>query len=272
MRNKTIYLSLLLALSLVLSACSAITQAQPAQTVLAQSQPALAQSSGQAQPVQAQVGQAAQNSQPPLRTISVNGNGKVYLTPDIAYIYLGVHTESPDAKEAVSSNNAQSQKVKDALTQFGIDPKDIQTSNFSIYPNQQYDNNGKPTTLRYIVDNTVYVTVRKLDKIGDLLDAVVQAGANSIQSISFDVADRSAALSQARKLAVTDAHDQAQELAQAAGVTLGDVQTISYYSSPTPVPMYDAKSLGAAAAPASVPISTGQLVLSVDVSMVYTIK
>ena len=87
---------------------------------------------------------------------------------------------------------------------------------FSIYPNTQYDQQtGKPGTTTYVVDNTVYVTVHQLDKLGDLLDATVQAGANSVNNIQFDVADKSSAIQQARDQAVKDAQTQAQELASA---------------------------------------------------------
>lgn len=209
------------------------------------------------------------------RTISVNGTGKVYLNPDIAYVTIGVHTENKDAAQAVAQNNAQSVKVKEALTGMGVDAKDIQTSNFSIYPQQQYDQTGKPTgEINYVVDNQLYVTVRDLETIGDLLDTVVKAGANSIYGIQFDVADRSKAQSEARKLAVADAQAQAEELADAAGVTLGPVQTISTASIQTPVPLYE-KGMGggaAVAAPSTVPVSAGQMVLQADVYMVFAIQ
>ncbi len=91
----------------------------------------------------------------------------------------------------VDTNTANSQKVADALKTFKIDPKDIQTTNFSIAPQQQYDNNGKLTgAINYMVDNTVYVTLRDITKMGDVLAAAVKAGANSINSIQFDAADR----------------------------------------------------------------------------------
>ena len=206
------------------------------------------------------------------RTINVTGNGKAYLTPDIAYINIGVHTENKDAAEAVGSNNTQSQKVADALKKFNIDPKDIQTTNFSIYPQQQTDPTGKVTGVTYIVDNTVFVTLRDISKLGDVIGAAVDAGANSINSIQFDAADRSKALSEARKAAVADALAQAKELASAAGVTLGDIQTINSYGS-QPMPMYDVKGVGgAAAAGAPVPVSPGQLVLTLDVNVVFGIK
>jgi hypothetical protein len=208
------------------------------------------------------------------RTLNVTGNGKAFLAPDIAYINIGVHTEDNNAAEAVGSNTTRSQKVADALKKFNIDPKDIQTTNFSIFPQQQYDPNGKLTGITYVVDNTVFVTLRDISKLGDVIGAAVDAGANSINSIQYDAADSSTALSEARKAAVADALAQAKELAAAAGVTLGDIQTINSYGGGVPMPVYDAKGYGggAAVAGAPVPVSPGQLVLTLDVNIVFEIR
>jgi uncharacterized protein YggE len=206
------------------------------------------------------------------RTLSVNGAGTISLTPDIAYIYLGVHSENPSASEAVSSNNAQTQKVIDALKSLGIDEKDIRTTNISIWPSTQYSPEGVQTGTIYMVDNTVYVTIRDLTKLGDLLDSVIKAGANTVNSIQFDVADKTEALKQARDEAVNNAVAQAGELALAAGVTLGEVQTIGFYDS-VPSPVYEGgKGGGGAAADMAVPIQPGQMTLTVTVSMTYIIK
>ncbi|MGA7193781.1 MAG: SIMPL domain-containing protein [Anaerolineales bacterium] len=215
------------------------------------------------------------NPTPTQRTLSVTGTGIVYLTPDVAYINIGVHTEQPTASEAVSTNNDQTQQVINALTNFGVDAKDIRTTNFSIYPNTQYDQQtGKPGTTTYVVDNTVDVTVRQLDKLGGLLDATVQAGANSVNSIQFDVFDKTSAIQQARDQAVKDAQTQAQGLASASGVTLGDVQTVNF-TNDIPQPVTDVFGKGGGgleAAPASVPINNGQLTLTVTVDMTYELK
>lgn len=218
----------------------------------------------------------AQTPQPeltaPQRTITVTGSGKTSLTPDIAYISIGVHTENKDAAEAVAANNSQTQKVLEALKSFNIDPKDIQTTNFSIYPRQDYDQEGKPTGITFVVDNTVYVTLRDIEKIGDLLDAAVKAGANSISGIQFDVENKTEALSAAREAAVADAQAQAEELAQAAGVELGPVQSINSYSNyPVPIEQPRAAVMMDSAA-ASVPISPGQMTVTVDVNMVFLIQ
>ena len=205
------------------------------------------------------------------RTISVAGTAQVTMTPDIAYINLGVHTEAATANAAVEANNAITAKLMDALKTAGVAEEDIRTTNFSVYPSAKYDpQTGEQTGISYVVDNSVYVTVRNLDSLGDLLDASVKAGSNSINSIQFDVEDKSQYLSQARTAAVENATQQAQELATAAGVELGDVQTISYFDS-IPVPLAREQAF-AAAADSTVPVSPGTMDLTVTVNMVYFIK
>ncbi len=215
------------------------------------------------------------NPLPPQRSLNVSGTGLVYLTPDVAYINIGVHTETPTAAEAVTANNTQTQQVVDALKKAGVAAKDIRTSNFSIWPNTQFDpqTNTKLGTT-YVVDNTVYVTVRKLDNLGDLLDAAVKAGANNVNSIQFDVADKSSAIKQARDQAVKDAKTQAQELAQAAGVSLGSLQSINFNDNvPAPLMETYGKGGGGGAAPAAtVPINPGTMTLTVNVNLTYEIR
>lgn len=210
-------------------------------------------------------------TQPTERTITVTGTGMVTLTPDIAYISIGVHTQNASAKDAVTANNTQAQTVMAAIKGFGVADKDIQTTNFSITPQQQYDNNGKVTGTLYMVDNTVYVTMRDLTKLGDLLDSMVSSGANSISSISFDVADKTAALSQARQAAVKDAGKQANELTQATGVSLGAVQSISYTDTTAPITVQYARAEAAAPVP-SVPVSAGSMQITTTVTIVYALK
>jgi len=207
------------------------------------------------------------------RTITVSGSGQAFLVPDIAYIYLGVHTENPTASEAVTENNAQTETMIKALTDFGIDAKDIRTTNFSIWPNDRYDpQTGQPTGEKtYMVDNTVYVTVRALDTLGDLLDTVVAAGANTVNSIQFDVAEKDTSLKDARAEAVKDAQAKAQELAEAAGLQLGEIQSIEFIDS-QPYPFFEGKGGGADVAASTVPIQPGQLTFTVNVNVSYLLK
>jgi uncharacterized protein YggE len=208
------------------------------------------------------------------RSLSVSGNGQAALAPDIAYIYVGVHTENTTAAEAVAENTKQTQTVIEAIKKAGIDEKDIRTTNFSIYPQDKFDpQTGAPTgTKIYAVDNSVFVTVRKLDQLGDLLDTVVKAGANNINSVQFDVANKADALKQARAEALKDAEAQAKELASAAGVSLGEIQSISFMDN-QPIPLFDGKGGGGAGLQAAaVPIQTGQLTFTVTVNVTYAIK
>ena len=209
----------------------------------------------------------------PQRTISVTGSAQVKLIPDIAYISIGVHTENADAAEAVASNTSRVQEVIDAIIAQGVEPEDIQTSNFSIYPQQEYGPNGETLGIKFVVDNTVVVNVRNLTTIGDILGAAVDAGANNIYGVSFDVIDRQAANIQARQAAIENAEAQASAMAEAAGVELGQIQSINAYSG-SAGPIYDYKYGigGAAEAAAPVPISAGQLVISMEVNVVYEIK
>jgi len=206
------------------------------------------------------------------RTLYVNGVGRIYLVPDIAYINIGVHTEAANVAEALAGNTSQAQQVAEVLKSLGVDPKDIQTSSFNVYPMQKYGPNGESAGTSYVVDNTVYVTVRDLTKLGSMLEAVVSSGANNINGITFDSTAKDQALVDARKAAIDDARQQAQGLADAAGVTLDSIQSISV-SNNSPIPMYDAKGGAAMAASGSpVPVSAGQLIIEVNASLTYTIK
>jgi len=236
MRSKLFLLVPVLVLALVLSACSGATVSA---------------------------------TQPVNRNLSVNGLGTVYIVPDVAYIYIGVHTENMDISQAVSDNNIQALAVATALKEFGVAETDIQTTNFSIYPQTVYDEFYNQAGSTYAVDNTVYVTVRDLSKIGELLETAINAGANSINSITFDVEDKTAAMTEARQKAVENASGLAAELAAAAGVELGDIQTISFYDS-QPYAYYGIG--GGGGADATTPISLGQLTLNVTVSITYGLK
>lgn len=210
------------------------------------------------------------------RTLNVTGNGTVSLTPDLAYIYVGVHTDDVDLANGVSKNNTQAQALVDALKKAGVAEKDIQTSNFSVYTNANGGIDkmtGQPISngTNYSVDNTVYVTIRDLSKLGSLLNTVVGAGANSINSISFDVADKTAAMTQARQKAMTNASNLAAELAKTAGVKLGEIQNVNYSDNST-MPYYGMGGGGASVPNASVPIQPGQTQISVTVSVTYYIK
>lgn len=221
------------------------------------------------------VGCAGTASTSPPRTLTVNGTHQVFVAPDIAYVTIGVHTESEEVATAVDDNNAAVEKVMAALREMGVEDKDMQTTNFSIYKNEKWDFEGRSTGFVFSVDNNVYLIVRNLASLSDVLDAAITAGANNIWGVQFDKADKTAALADGRKEATQKAMVQAQELAENAGVELGEIYSINHYSGGYAAPIsYGGYGGGGGgfAESAAVPISAGQLVIQVDVNIVYTIK
>ncbi len=214
----------------------------------------------------------AVSTAPQVRTINANGTGEVYLVPDVAYINIGVRVDADEVSQALSKNNIQANEISQALQALGVEQKDIQTSNFNVYPMMDYGIDGQVTRRYFVVENTVYVTVRDLSNLGNLLDAVVRSGANTINGISFDVLDKVAAEAQARDTAIKNAKTEAEAIAKAAGVKLGEIQSVYVSTSRGTTPVYEAKGIGGAAAPSSVPVAAGQLMITVDASITYEIK
>jgi uncharacterized protein YggE len=199
--------------------------------------------------------------------VTVLGHGSVTLTPDIATVTIGVQVTKPTLPEAQSEATAQMTAVLEAIKAAGIDEKDIQTAYYSVNVLQNYDNTGTPTdVIGYQVSNQVNVIVRDIDKVGQLLEDVVAAGANSIYGITFGVSDPSDAQSQARAAAVADAKKRAEELAQAAGLSLGRVLSISEGVS-QPIPYYDSGQF--AGGKAGAPVQFGTTEVTVDVQVTY---
>lgn len=206
------------------------------------------------------------------RTISVNGTGEVKSKPDMAIINSGVVSEAPSARDALAKNNTAMAAVIGALKKAGIADQDIQTSNFSVspqYPPYQPNQREAPHITGYQVSNQVTVRVKNLAKLGAILDALVQVGANQINGISFDIDQPKPLQNEARKLAVADARAKAELYAAAAHVSLGRVLQISESGGFVgPQPMYAMDKVAAQ----SVPIAAGQQTLSANVSIIYEIQ
>jgi uncharacterized protein len=210
--------------------------------------------------------------QPPEHTISVAGSGKVVVVPDLATVNLGVVIERDTAKAARTAAAQSMTRVVDAIKKLGIDDKDIATSTVSLSPVYNYPTNQAPKIRGYQLQNMVTVTVRDLDKLSDLLDNTVVAGATSVDGISFDVADRAKAESQAREAAVKDAKAKADTLASGLGVRITGVANVSESVS-TPVwyeRMAAAPAAGADAA-AQTPVLPGTTDVVITVQVTFLI-
>lgn len=207
--------------------------------------------------------------------IVVTGEGEKAVAPDMALLSLAVMREAKTAREALSANNDAMAAVIAAMKAAGIEDRDLQTAGIQISPRYDYtqkpDGTQEGRLVAYQVTNTLSVRIRDLDKAGEILDKSVSLGVNQGGGISFTNDDPSAALSEARKLAVKDAMDKARTLAEAAGVSLGKVIEISDQTfAPRPMPM--AAKVRAFEADSAVPLQAGENTYSVQVNVTLQIK
>lgn len=215
----------------------------------------------------------AQTADPAMpATITVTGEGSVEAAPDIATVSLGVTTQAPTAAEAMDANSAALRTVLDNLRGAGIEPRDIQTTGLSLNPNwnsRGYD--GGPQQIDgYIASNVLNVRVRQIDRLGAVLDAAVADGANTLNGITFGVADDRPLLDDARAAAVEDARARATLLTRAAGVTLGRILSISEMQGfPPPVPMFRELASDAAA---PVPVAGGEVAMGASVTVTWELQ
>jgi uncharacterized protein YggE len=212
-------------------------------------------------------------------SITIEGQGEVRAAPDMAMISSGVTTQGATAREALDANTAAMAELIAALKAEGIEARDIQTSGFSVNPNYVYsdarDEHGytlPPKINGYQVSNTVSVAVRDLGELGSILDKSVTVGANTINGVSFSVADPSELYNEARKAAFADARDKAALYANAAGATLGELESITEsqgFSGRQPYPMY-ARAEMAASAP--VPVEAGEMSFAITVKVEWDLN
>ena len=207
------------------------------------------------------------------RTISVSGEGKEAVPPDMATIHTGVVTQAVKARESLDANNEAMDRILAALEAHNIATRDIQTSSFNVRPEYKRGPRGQQQSeiVGYRVTNQVRVRVRNLPDLGEVLDALVGAGSNQVSGISFGIDDPTGPLNEARKRAIVDARSRAELYAQAAEVTVGKVISISEQSVAIPRPQHVARAFAAEAAGA-VPVATGEQELRATVHVVYTLE
>ena len=206
-------------------------------------------------------------------TISVSGTGRVVLTPDTADLRLGVSSTAKTVKAARSAAATSMTAVNASHKKHGKADKDNQTTTQSRQPHYDYSSNTNPPRLTgYQLSNAVAVTVRDLDKLGDAIDNALAAGATSLDGVSFRVEDQSAAEQQARQAAMDEAKAKAKTLADAAGISISGVASISETVAPIPYPVYYGyAAAGMSAKDVSTPVAPGSTEVSVTVAVVYLI-
>jgi len=212
----------------------------------------------------------------PVDTVSVTGTARVTTTPDRFSFNVSVQTISPTVEEAVNENNRKVAAVIAALKNAGARPEEIQTSNFSIYPQQDYSQQqqGKlPRLLGYQVSNSITVTKKEIASAGKLLQAAIGAGVNQSSGLSFSVSDPTRGRDEGLRAAFADARAKATLLAQAAGRTLGPAIAITEggASNPQPRPMMVGRVMAAQVA-SEVPVESGSEELAFTVSVVFAMR
>lgn len=211
-------------------------------------------------------------SQAETSTLTATGHGTSSAAPDTGHIRAGVVTAGQTAAEALAANNALAERIIEALKAAGVEPRDIRTGTLSVNP--QYSRNSTsqpdraPQIVGYSVVNEVMVTIRELEIMGQILDRLVQSGANRINSIGFGLEDDRAATDEAQRAAVADARRVAELHAEAAGVKLVRILSITAGGKQRPGPMPHMEMRAVAA---DVPIEAGETVLSANVTIVWEI-
>ena len=176
-----------------------------------------------AAPIAAQIPTQAPRETIP-ETISVTGTGHATLTPDRFSFTAGVQTTAPTVEEAVNQNNDKMSAVIAALKRAGASDQEVRTSNFSIFPQQVYEQGKPPRVTGYQANNSVTVTKSEVAAASKLLQVALSAGVNEMSALSFEVSDPSRGRDQGLRAAYEDARAKAALLAQAAGRTLNDHQ------------------------------------------------
>jgi len=201
--------------------------------------------------------------------IVVGGEGSVTAAPDYAQIRAGVVTKAKTASEATDANAKQMTAVIAALINAGIAKTDIQTAQFSVQPVYAAPVSGEQRLTGFSASNQLTIKVLKLDKLGDILDRLVAAGATDAGNVTFLHNDLSKVLDQARQAAVADARRKAEVYAHAAGVNLGAVVFISEASGGA-APVF-ARALAAPAMAAATPIMSGEDTLRVHITVGFAL-
>jgi hypothetical protein len=216
----------------------------------------------------------AQNPNPePM--LSVQGNGEVRVTPDIALVRLGIAVQDETASQVQQEANRVASAVIDAVLGEGIAERQVQTARLQlspIYGRQEPGDNDTPRIVGYRASNTVTIRVEDLTRVGAVVDAALGAGANQLEGIGFGLDDDQAAREDALRAAVEEARSKAQVMAVALGVELDGILAINeggiFIQEPAMAMM---ESRMAVQADMSTPVAAGEVTVRANVSIQYRI-
>lgn len=205
------------------------------------------------------------------RTVAVEGMATASMTPDRASITIGVETEGKVASNVKKDNDRAIRSIFEALAAAGVETKDIQTSNLTLEPVYNWRPEGQREFIKYVMRNTVHVTIRDLSKLDRVLDVAVTKGGNLVNSIDFEVSNAKAVRDSLRAAAAKDAKAKAQQLAEAVGAKVGKPISITEQAAPQPMPVFR-KAMMMADAESAPTVAAGQMEINVIVNATFELE
>lgn len=207
------------------------------------------------------------------KVLEITGNGELQVVPDMAQLIVSVETRATEAKEAITQNAQSSKKVIDYLKKTIKDDNAIQTGQFNLNPVYEYDNARKKSNLTgYQVTNQIQLETKDLSKLGNLMDEIVNLGATRIDGLTFKHSNEKQLSDEALKKAILNGKQQAQLIADTAGISLGKIVNIRPVSSGGIQPFAKSFALTAREAVPSTPIETGELTITSQINMIFAIE
>lgn len=205
-------------------------------------------------------------------TITIDGEGKVTATPDVAVVSLGVQSDAKTVKAAQGDNSQKMNDIVKAVKETGVKDADIQTTNYNIYPKYSYNKDtGISDIVGYTVSQSVTVKVRNLDSVGGILFKAGELGANQVGGVNFTVDNPESLKVQAREKAIDNARTKANVLFDKLGLRPGRIVSFSESGAGYP-PIYMKEAYGIGGGVSSPSIETGSLDIAVNVSLTFEIK
>lgn len=211
----------------------------------------------------------------PQRTIAVVGRGEVTVAPDVAVLSVAVETSAATAGQATAENAAKSGKVIEAIRRELGERDSLKTAGYNLQPRYGERKPGAqtvPQIVGYIASNEVRIRTHRIEAVGAILDAALNAGANRTHGLSFTIEDRNPPARLALAAAGAEARAQAESIAAALGVRLGEVLAASTSASGMPVPPTVRMATMRTEAAAPTPIEAGEETVSAILHVTYAIE
>ncbi|HEY3129204.1 MAG TPA: SIMPL domain-containing protein [Acidobacteriota bacterium] len=216
---------------------------------------------------------AAAQENPRIPLIYTTGEAKLEVPPDMVVISLGVTTQAKTVAEAREQNSVRMQAVVDAIKQLNIPTANILTTRFNVSPQYDYqEKRNPPRIVGYNVTNQVTVKLEQIEKVSQVVDASLAAGANTVNSLEFTLKDPRGLRRSAYTEAVRDARNKAEALAAAAGVQLGKIYLIRESGGPVPIRRAYETLAMASKTETPTPIESGQVTIQINVEIQFEIK